>query len=197
PLNRVRAFSQLSVSYSLVAGLLGHLAYGNPGPWYYAPAFIPLVVLAADAAKGIGTSRTLWFLGASLIGSLCLALAPNAYPIGMVAILVGFTLASVVCVISLARWRMAGSHTPYVFGGSVTCAVMLVLLPIGASLPDATGLLACSNAHDWTVYESERVASSLYDAGFRYPEIVASIQGPATDSLMPLIAARDPGRTVP
>lgn len=197
PLDRLRAFSQLSVCYSLVAGLLGHLVYGNPGPWYYAPAYIPLVVLAADAAQGIGTSRTLWFLGASLLGALCLALAPNAYLIGMVAILVGFTLASVVCIISIARWRMAGSRTPYTFGRSVTCAVILLLLPIGASLPDATGLLACSNAQDLTVYESERIASLLYDSGFRYPEIVGSIEGPAADTLMPLIAARDPARTVP
>ena len=197
PPNRVLAFSQLSVSYSLVAGLLGHLVYGNPGPWYYAPAFIPLVVLAADAAKGIGTSRTLWFLGASLVGSLCLAQAPNAYPIGMVAILVGFSLASVVSIVSIARWRMAASHAPYTFGRSVACAVILLLLPIGASLPDATGLLGCSNAQDWTVYQSERIASALYDAGFRYPEIVGSIEGPATDTLMPLVAARDPGRTVP
>ena len=197
PADRVRAFSQISVSYSLLAGLLGHLVYGNPGPWYYAPAYIPLVVLAADAAQGVGTSRTLWFLGASLIGSLCLAVAPNAYFIGLVALLVGLILTSVVSIISIARWWMAGAPTPYAFGRSLGCAVILVLLPIGASLPDATGLLACSTAQDWTVYESERIASSLYDAGFRYPEIVGSIQGPATDTLMPLVAVRDPGRTVP
>jgi hypothetical protein len=157
----------------------GHLVYGNPGPWYFAPAYIPLVILAADAAKGIGTSRTLWCLGASLIGSLCLALAPNAYPIGLVATLVGFT-ARVGRVHHLDRAMVEGRF-PYTlrvraFGRLCGDAPAPADRRVFARCHRSLGMLQCSGLDGLRVRKN-RVRRSM--TRLPYPEIVGSIQGPA------------------
>jgi hypothetical protein len=83
--------------------------------------------------------------------------------------------------------RAAGSPAPPLWP-AVTIGLCAAVMAAG----DIILLSAHGTTQAFTLAEAERLVAKLYGAGYTYPQILASLQGPAADDLMPLLSERDP-----
>ncbi len=187
---RVRAVMVAALIYTTTTVLLVDVLVSHelPQPRFFTLSMFPFLFLVAEPMVRLGWRTTLAFAALESLALLLLPFAPHAGPLlqGLTAIIGGGYAVEV-----LARqisWRGAG------------------LLPARALWPTAAVCLCVIAIAVWDIVmvsnrgprqgvalaEGERLVTKLYSAGYSYSELLGSLQGPAADDLLPLLADYDP-----
>ena len=189
PAARVRTVLTAALLYLTITVWVASLVFGLPMPpesRYFAPAIFPLLFLASASATTVGPRAFVLFVLAEAVALLLLPFAPQAplsgrSPLVLVMLVLAVTTAVRVIV------RRGTFFQP----SSLFAAVLLLAFAIGVTVPD---IMRPSGAekHAFHLSEGERVVSALYAEGYTYPELFASLHGPAADTVLALVASLDP-----
>ena len=146
----------------------------------------PLLFLAA-AATTVLTRRAFIVFGAiEILSAVFLWKAPQASVVGRLPLVILIT----VCGLGLGVSMIIRRRTdPFVQSPAV--AALVLCFALGVTLPDITRPSPVE-ALGFHLAEGESVVSALYAAGYTYPQVVASLHGPAADHLLAVLAAHDP-----
>lgn len=186
---RVRIVMTAALIYSAAVMWIVCVALmGNaPGPRYFLPAAFPFLYLVAERMGTLGTRATLAMAGLAAL-SLCLLISPTANLARLVLQVPVFLLTSAYAIAELAR-VLRGRRAPErsVWPALTVCGCALLLAGADLTIAARRG-----DEQRLTMRDGERLVPALYAAGFTYPELLASLQGPAADDLMALLTERDP-----
>jgi hypothetical protein len=183
--DRVRAVMTAALLYATITIWLACLLLMRalPSSRYLLPASFPFLYLVAERMGTFG-ARTTIILGT--LESLSLLLLPSA-PHGLFVLQVPVVVIVTLYALGTIVRQMSGSGP-----GSLWPSVTICLCAIGVAIADIIVLSKRGAAQAFTLAEVERLVPKLYSAGYTYPELLGSLQGPAADDLMPLLTERDP-----
>lgn len=191
---RVRIVMTAALIYSaIVMWIVCVLLMRNaPGPRYFLPAAFPFLYLVAERMGALGTRATLAIAGLAAL-SLGMLISPAATLARLVLQVPVFLLTSAYAIAELVRLvRRRRPPERAVWPAVTVCGFALLLA-------GADRVIAARRGDDQrlTMRDAERLVPALYAAGFTYPELLASLQGPAADDLMALLTERDPAAFSP
>ncbi|TMB48181.1 MAG: hypothetical protein E6J56_25585 [Deltaproteobacteria bacterium] len=161
---------------------------GNPSARYFLPAFFPFLYVVAEALGTLGMRATVFLVALESLTLLLLSVAPYWLWIYQESVVGVVTLYALAAALRRRSWT-GGSHmaAPALWSGVALCAGAIVV---------ATGeiivLAERGTAQAFTLGEAEQLVRKIYAAGYTYPQILASLQGPAADDLLSLLTERDP-----
>ena len=186
--DRVRAVMTGALVYATVTMFLTCilLMRALPAPRYFLPASFPFLYLVAAGLSPLTLPATL-ALGA--IESLVLILLPSApHALKVLQVLVMFVVTTYAAAVIVRRMR--GARTGPARG--LWAPLAICLCAIALAVGDRIVLARRGAPQSFTLAEAEPIVTGLYAAGLTYPELLATLQGPAVDELMPLLTERDP-----
>jgi hypothetical protein len=184
-LDRVRGLMVTALIYTTTAiwvtcALVQH---GVPSPRYLLPASFPFLFLLAERMSRL-RPQTMMLLGVfEGVALLLISLAPEGVDILQVA---------VALIITLYALGILWDET---FGGRSTSlwpCVAVCICAIAISIVALTVRIERGPAQTLNLSEAENLVPKLYAAGYTYPELLGSLEGPAADDLAALLTARDP-----
>ena len=183
--DRVRAVMTAALIYATAtiwaANLL--LQNGVPAPRYFIPASLPFLYLVAERVGALGVRATIGFGMVEGVSLLLLSFAPHGLEVLQVPVAAVVTLYALATIVQSIFGRRIGSLWP-----PATICVCVILVAVGdLILQSKRGPLQAV-----TLAEVERLVPRLYAAGYTYPELLASLQGPAADDMIALLTERDP-----
>lgn len=188
---RMRAVMKAAVVYVSLVLWIGGLASARIPGHYMAPIVFPLLFVAVEAADRL-SRRAVLVLSAAGLAALVLfpfaavtALAANGF-----LVLASAAVAAVVAVqcVRFRKWMLLG-RDPLARAPASAAAVLAVAV-LFSSLPDT--LLFPRERQSWSVAPSERLARGLYEAGYTFEELAASLQRHAPLTFDGVVAMLDP-----
>ena len=190
PGDRVRAVMIAALLYTAGSIWLASVTVmvGNPSARYFLPAFFPFLYVVAEALGTLGTRATVLLVALESLTLLLLSVAPYWLWVYQESVVAVVTLYALAAALRRRSWT-GGSHmaAPALWSGVALCAGAIVV---------ATGeiivLAERGTAQAFTLGEAEQLVRKIYAAGYTYPQILASLQGPAADDLLSLLTERDP-----
>ena len=185
PFDRIRGLMATALIYTtVVVWITCALAqHGVPSPRYLLPASFPFLFLLADRMRHL-RPQTMMLLGLlEAVALLSICVAPEGVDILQVAVALVIT----VCALGTLRneWFWGRSTSPWPCVAVCACAIAI-------SIGILTVRMKRGPAQAFTLPEVENLVPKLYAAGYTYPELLGSLQGPAADDLAGLLTARDP-----
>src|SRR3989442_420057 len=185
PRDRVRAVMIAALLYTAGSIWLASVTImvGNPSARYFLPAFFPFLYVVAEALGTLGTRATVLLVALESLTLLLLSVAPYWLWVYQESVVVVVTLYALAAALRRRSWT-GGSHmaAPALWSGVALC--------VGA-IAVATGeiivLAERGTAQGFTLGEAEQLVRKIYAAGYTYPQILASLQGPAADGLLSLL----------
>ncbi len=190
PPQRVRAVMTGALTYVTITVCLGALLLTHkwPQPRYFVSAMFPFLYLVAERLGALG-GRGVLVLGAAESLSLCLlSFAPMGTAILQPLIMVIVVLYALETTGRQISWRGSGPLP----ARSMWPAVTLCVCVIAVSVANIVALSNRGPAQAVTLAQAEQLTHQLYSAGYTYPEILGSLQGPAADDMMSILMQRDP-----
>jgi len=186
--DRVRAVMTAALVYATWTIWLACLILKNAPltPWYFLPASFPFLFLLADRMGTLDARPAIVVAALEGLSLLLLAFARDGLALlqlPVVLIVTVFGIATTMRQVSRRRDRMPRSVWPAV--AISACAIVL-------ATGDVVARFKRGGAQALTLPEVERLVPKLYSAGYSYPELLGSLQGPAADDLMALLTARNP-----
>lgn len=160
-----------------------------PAPRYFLPASFPFLYLVAAAMSSVATRTALVVAGLESLGLLLLPAAPHALKLLQAPVMFVITLYAAALIVR--RLRGGGILRP---GRAPWAAIAICFFAIALAAADRIVHAARGAPQSFTLAEAEQVVAGLYATGRTYPELLASLHGPAVDQLMPLLTERDPDR---
>src|SRR5437016_687873 len=200
-LRRIDLFGSVSTSRRVHVLMLAVLIYVTCGIWlasgalrlpvppesrYLAPAVWPLLFLAAASTTAFTRRAFILFGVVETLAAALLSVAPQASVVGRLPLVILITL----CGLGLGRSMILRRRTDPLVQSPVV-ATLVVCFSVGVTLPDIAPPSSVES-RGFHLAEGEPLASALYAAGYTYPQVVASLHGPAADHLLALLAAHDP-----
>jgi hypothetical protein len=189
-LDRVRTLMTAALIYSIATVWLANLLLNNglPAPRYLLPASFPFLYLVGERMAALTMRATVALAAAESVALLLLPSAPNALLFLQVPVSFVVTLYAVATVVRLVRQRGAQAER----GGMLWPALGICACAIALAAGDWILLAKRGAPQALPMAEAEPVVSALYAAGYSYPELLGSLQGPAADDLISLLTERDP-----
>jgi hypothetical protein len=191
PVQRARRIIVAGATYVLCGFLVEvPLTRSLPVPHHWAPAIVPFVILSSESVMLLSAPAQLLASVACLAGVVVLGLRPNAAALGYLLFGLLCLVAGVFSLFRLIRWASTRSREFRPWGPALTAALLLV--PFAAALPGMFVTCETGPSSQWTLAQADTVSRRLFAAGFRFPDIVRSLQGPSLDSILMMAAANAP-----
>jgi hypothetical protein len=192
PADRARVVMTAALIYATATIWLGNLllSRGVPAPRYFLPASFPFLYLVAERMRNLPLRPTIVVGGLECVSLVLLPLAPHALEIVQVPVAIIVTLYAVAMIPVTTRARLRGRSPAS--ARALWPSVAICLCAIAVAVGDIMLIAKRGAAQTFTLAEVEQIVPRLYAAGYTYPELLASLRGPAADDLLPLLTERDP-----
>lgn len=189
---RVRAAMLLALVYAALTIWAGNLLLlgGVPAPRYLQPASFPFLYLLAERMGTLAPRAALAIAALAASALVTLSWAPHGREVVQLPVAAIVTLFALAVIVRSVRQRDA-RLAPRLASWP---APAICLLAIGIAAADIVVIARRGGAQALTLAEAEQLVSKLYGAGYTYPELLASMQGPAADGMISLLTERDPAR---
>lgn len=187
---RVRLFMMAALLYATGTVWLGNLLLNNgvPAPRYLVPASFPFLYLIAARLAALSSRRALALAAVESASLVAPLFAPRGLDLLQLLVALIVTLSAIGIAFGAAYRRSAALATgarPWPAVAICGCALL-----IAAGEVYLTRRRGADQAI--TMRVAERLIPALYEAGYTYPELLVSLQGPAADDLLALTTERDP-----
>lgn len=190
--DRVRAIMTAALIYATATIWLGNLllSHGVPAPRYFLPASLPFLYLVAEQLGALAMRPTILVGTLAGLSLLLLSFATHGLAVLQVPVVIVVTAYTSGAIVRLMRSAGSGPSP----GRSLWPTVMICLCAMAVAVGDIILIYKRGAVQALTLADAEQLVSRLYAAGYTYPELLGSLQGPAADDLMPLLTERDPHR---
>lgn len=187
---RLRLVMTACLVYATGTIWLGNLLLsgGVPAPRYFSPAVFPFLFLLAERAARLDRRRTAALAALASLAMAVLWWAPRGVELLQLQVAAAVTLAALAAVVRLARRGRAGLAPPRSLAVPVAIAACALVIAAGEVLVDARR----GPPQALGTADADPLITALYRAGYRYPQLLTTLQGPAVDDMVSLVTERDP-----
>jgi hypothetical protein len=191
-LERVRLVMAAALVYATATIWIGNLFLLDnvPAPRYFAPASFPFLFVIAERMGRLSARTAIALATLEAVALAVMPWAPYGMEIAQLPVEAVLTFYVLVIVVAWMRSRdLRLRPTPALWPAAVICLSVMAMAAADLAIVARRG-----GKQTLSMIDAEQVVGRLYSAGYSYPELLGSLQGPAADDLMALLTERDPKR---